>query len=80
MLRLNNAVTMTFIKSLPRENTIFHYNEDGSIDVLEISDRKLREAIRRTYKDTNSSSRLSLIILLADLVSCTPAITTTLHH
>ena len=42
-----------FIKSLPRENTIFHYNEDGSIDVLEISDRKLREAIRRTYKDTN---------------------------
>jgi hypothetical protein len=42
-----------FIKSLPRENTIFHYNEDGSIDVLEITDRKLREAIRRTYKDTN---------------------------
>jgi hypothetical protein len=43
-----------FLKELPRENTIFHYNEDGSIDVVEINDKKLREAIRRTYKDTNS--------------------------
>jgi hypothetical protein len=43
-----------FLKSLPRENTIFHYNEDGSIDVIEINDKKKREAIRRTYKDTNS--------------------------
>ena len=43
-----------FLKELPRENTIFHYNEDGSIDVIEINDKKKREAIRRTYKDTNS--------------------------
>jgi hypothetical protein len=43
-----------FLKELPRENTIFHYNEDGSIDVIEINDKKLREAIRRTYKDANS--------------------------
>jgi hypothetical protein len=43
-----------FLKELPRENTIFHYNEDGSFDVIEISNKKLREAIRRTYKDTNS--------------------------
>ena len=42
-----------FIKSLPRENTVFHYNPDGSIDVLEINDKSLREAIRRTYEDTN---------------------------
>jgi hypothetical protein len=42
-----------FIKSLPRENTVFHYNPDGSIDVLEINDKSLREAIRRTYKNTN---------------------------
>ena len=41
------------IKSLPRENTVFHYNSDGSIDVLEINDKPLREAIRRTYKNTN---------------------------
>jgi hypothetical protein len=41
------------LDSLPRENTVFHYNADGSIDVLEISDRPLREAIRRTYKNTN---------------------------
>jgi hypothetical protein len=43
----------SFIKSLPRENTVFHYNPDGSIDVLEINDKSLREAIRRTYKNTN---------------------------
>jgi hypothetical protein len=42
-----------FLKALPRENTIFHYNEDGSIDVIEINDKKLRESIRRTYKDTH---------------------------
>jgi hypothetical protein len=42
-----------FLKELPRENTIFHYNEDGSFDVIEINDKKLREAIRRTYKDVN---------------------------
>jgi hypothetical protein len=42
-----------FLKELPRENTIFHYNEDGSIDVIEINDKKLRESIRRTYKDTH---------------------------
>jgi hypothetical protein len=41
------------IDSLPRENTVFHYNEDGSIDVLEINQKTLREAIRRTYKDSN---------------------------
>ena len=40
-------------KKLKRENTIFHYREDGSIDIIEIHDRKLREAIRRTYKDSN---------------------------
>jgi hypothetical protein len=35
------------------KNTIFHYNEDGSVDVLEINNDRLLEAIRRTYKDTN---------------------------
>ena len=41
------------VDSLPRENTIFHYNEDGSIDIIEIADNKLRESIRRSFKDTN---------------------------
>jgi hypothetical protein len=43
----------SILKSLPRDNTVFHYNPDGSIDVLEINDKPLREAIRRTYKNTN---------------------------
>jgi len=40
------------IKNLPRENTVFHYNDDGSIQVLEINNIKQREAIRRTYQNS----------------------------
>jgi hypothetical protein len=32
------------------ETTLFHYNEDGSIDVLQISDPKLLNSVRRTFK------------------------------
>ena len=32
------------------ENTIFHYNEDGSIDVLKVNDPKLLNSIRRTFE------------------------------
>jgi hypothetical protein len=32
------------------ENTFFHYNPDGSIDIYSIDNEKLREAIRRTYR------------------------------
>ena len=35
------------------KNMIFHYNKDGSVDVLQIQDNKKLEAIRRTYKNTN---------------------------
>lgn len=35
-----------------KENVIFHYNKDGSIDVIEISDRAQRNAIRRTYEQS----------------------------
>ena len=40
------------LKEFKGETTIFHYNEDGSIDILVVADKKLREAIRRTYKQT----------------------------
>lgn len=32
------------------ENTFFHYNPDGSIDIYAIDDPKIREAIRRSYR------------------------------
>jgi hypothetical protein len=32
------------------ENTFFHYNPNGSIDIYSISDPKIREAIRRSYR------------------------------
>jgi hypothetical protein len=40
------------IAALKGENTLFHYNEDGSVDVLVVQNKEQREAIRRTYKDT----------------------------
>ena len=41
------------LAKLPREKTVFHYNEDGSIDIIEIGDPQIRESIRRTFKITN---------------------------
>jgi hypothetical protein len=35
------------------EKYIFHHNSDGSIDVLEVSDPAMRQAIRRTMKTTS---------------------------
>jgi hypothetical protein len=43
-------------KSLPaskKKNTIFHYNKDGTVDVIEIAKPEMLEALRRTYKDSN---------------------------
>jgi hypothetical protein len=34
-------------------NTVFHYNEDGSIDVIRILEPKLASAIRYSYKKNN---------------------------
>lgn len=33
-------------------NFVFHYNPDGTIDVIQLSDREQREAIKRTYQDS----------------------------
>ena len=41
------------LSSLKGETTIFHYNEDGSIDVLQVRDENQRNAIRRTYQQSN---------------------------
>ena len=39
-------------KDIGGENKIFHYNNDGTIDVVELNDPKQREAIRRSYRTT----------------------------
>lgn len=41
------------LSSLKGETTIFHYNEDGSIDILQVRDENQRNAIRRTYQQSN---------------------------
>ena len=48
------------LKALKGETTIFHYNPDGTIDVLSIEDKQLRDAVRRTYKDLNPLADLAL--------------------
>jgi hypothetical protein len=35
------------------ENYIFHYNDDGTIDILKVQDKALRESIRQTFKSSN---------------------------
>jgi hypothetical protein len=41
------------LSGLKGETTIFHYNEDGSIDILVVSDKNLRDSIRRTYEKSS---------------------------
>jgi Large polyvalent protein associated domain 38 len=41
------------LKELLGKNSILHYNEDGTIQVLNITDPKILNSIRRTYKDVN---------------------------
>jgi len=39
-------------KDIGGENKIFHYNNDGTIDVIELNEPQQREAIRRSYRTT----------------------------
>ena len=57
-----NEKTFDNIKKLRKENTIFHHNEDGSIDVIEINDNKMLNSIRRTYKDENKFIEMANLI------------------
>ena len=34
------------------ENKIFHYNQDGTIDIIELTDKKQKEALRRSYRES----------------------------
>lgn len=41
------------IQEIKGETNIFHYNDDGSIDVISLTDPEQREAIRRTFKESH---------------------------
>ncbi len=47
------------IDAIKRENTVFHYNKDGSIDVLEIREKRIRDSIRRTYETANQLTQFA---------------------
>jgi hypothetical protein len=41
------------LQQLKGETRIFHYMPDGKVAIIQINDKQQREAIRRTYRDTN---------------------------
>ena len=41
------------IQDAAKKNAVFHYNKDGSVEVIRINDQTMLEAIRRTYEDTS---------------------------
>ena len=41
------------LKKFKKASTIFHYNKDGSVDVITIKDPAVIDSLRRTYKDSN---------------------------
>ena len=41
------------LNELKGENVIFHYNKNGTIDIIKINDKVKLEAIRKTYQETN---------------------------
>jgi hypothetical protein len=46
------------LDAIPKDKTIFHYNEDGSIDILEIDDKPMLDSIRHTYQQTSTLTNL----------------------
>jgi len=42
------------MKKYKGEDYIFHYNKDGSLDILKITNQKLLNSLRYTYQDTNT--------------------------
>lgn len=42
------------MKKYKGEDYIFHYNKDGSLDILKVTDRKLLNSLRYTYQDANT--------------------------
>lgn len=42
------------MKKYKGEDYIFHYNKDGSLDILKITDQKLLNSLRYTYQDANT--------------------------
>jgi hypothetical protein len=41
------------IPDAAKKNAVFHYNKNGSVEVIRINDQTMLEAIRRTYEDTS---------------------------
>jgi hypothetical protein len=42
------------MKKYKGEDYIFHYNQDGSLDILKVTDQKLLNSLRYTYQDANT--------------------------
>ncbi len=52
-LEVYKGLDSTAQELINKRNSIVHYNEDGSMDVIQIKDPALLESIRRTYRDSH---------------------------
>ena len=52
---------------LKQANVIYSYNEDGSMDLIQIDDIRMLEAIRRTYDDTSNNALINGLNFLTSL-------------
>lgn len=52
-IEFKDRVSPETINKYKGDKYIFHYNADGTVDILYVDDAKLRNAIRRTYQASN---------------------------
>jgi hypothetical protein len=62
--RYNSRVDDRLLK---QANVIYSYNEDGSMDLIQIDDIRMLEAIRRTYDDTSNNALINGLNFLTSL-------------
>ena len=62
--RYNSRVDDRLLK---QANVIYSYNEDGSMDLIQIDDIRMLEAIRRTYDDTSNNGAINTLNFLTSL-------------
>jgi hypothetical protein len=53
VVNFEDRANENLLQELKGNTKIFHYMPDGKVAVIQINDRAQREAIRRTYRDTN---------------------------
>jgi len=67
VVNFEDRANENLLQELKGNTKIFHYMPDGKVAIVQINDRTQREAIRRTYRDTNPA--LDWIVNKANLTT-----------